>query len=245
MLISGGGACNLMPNQGFSGFTLAEVLLTLGIIGVVAALTIPAVIQNYQAIVLHAQLKKSYSTLQQALERMSVDRGERVKAGDFPVWSFARPYSEYFNTVLYCGNTGCVGQESEDIEGEGMQYVIANYKTYSKSRNVATDTLDDGQFMVYDGTLYMIENPNPQNLPGHLFVTVDVNGYKRLPNAWGHDMFTFQIMSDGKVLPMGAESTLYTNLDTYCSPDSNHRENGIGCTEKALTDKNYFKNLPR
>ena len=43
-------------------FTLAEVLITLGIIGVVAALTIPSLITNYKARKLHTQFLKSYST---------------------------------------------------------------------------------------------------------------------------------------------------------------------------------------
>lgn len=38
------------------GFTLAEVLITLGIIGVVAAMTIPAVINKYKSVQLKAQL---------------------------------------------------------------------------------------------------------------------------------------------------------------------------------------------
>ena len=45
-----------------NGFTLAEVLITLGIIGVVAAITLPTVIQNYQKQVLVTQLKKMYAT---------------------------------------------------------------------------------------------------------------------------------------------------------------------------------------
>ena len=52
------------------GFTLAEVLITLGIIGVVAAVTIPALVTTYQKRATESQLKKAYSTLVNAL-RMS------------------------------------------------------------------------------------------------------------------------------------------------------------------------------
>lgn len=44
------------------GFTLAEVLITLGIIGVVAAITIPALISNYQISVNKTKLKKLYQS---------------------------------------------------------------------------------------------------------------------------------------------------------------------------------------
>ena len=80
---------------------------------------------------------------------------------------------------------------------------------------------------------------------GSMFITVDVNGYKKKPNAWGHDLFTFQIMNDsGKLIPMGADGTVFTDLNTYCSSTSTNAQNGIACTYKALTDKDYFNNLP-
>ena len=51
-----------------SAFTLAEVLITLGIIGVVAALTIPNVVSNYKKKVVETRLAKLYSVLNQAVE---------------------------------------------------------------------------------------------------------------------------------------------------------------------------------
>ena len=56
-------------------FTLAEVLITLGIIGVVAALTLPSLIQKYQDQVLENQLKKTYSTLSQGIQKAMADDG--------------------------------------------------------------------------------------------------------------------------------------------------------------------------
>lgn len=55
------------------GFSLAEVLITLGIIGVVAAMTIPTLMVNYKAHQLHSQFLKSYSTIQQVFRRMEGD----------------------------------------------------------------------------------------------------------------------------------------------------------------------------
>ena len=54
-------------------FTLAETLITLGIIGVVAAITIPGLINNYKANKLRTQFLKSYSTIQQAFKLMQED----------------------------------------------------------------------------------------------------------------------------------------------------------------------------
>ena len=51
-----------------TGFTLSEVLITLGIIGVVAALTIPSVVNNYKKQQFRTGLKKEYSVLLQTLD---------------------------------------------------------------------------------------------------------------------------------------------------------------------------------
>ena len=57
------------------GFTLAEVLITLGIIGVVAALTLPQVVTNYEKKATEVRLKKDYSTLANALKMAEAEHG--------------------------------------------------------------------------------------------------------------------------------------------------------------------------
>ena len=98
-----------------------------------------------------------------------------------------------------------------------------------------------GKTPLFYATPDMIENVYASNL----FISVDVNGVGKEPNAWGHDLFTFQVTDDGRLLPMGALGTRYTNMSLYCSPTSSDEQNGIACTEKALRDSKYFKNLPR
>ena len=63
--------------KGLEGFTLAEVLITLGIIGVVAALTIPVLISNYKKNVAETRLAKFYSTINQAIKMAEVDYGDK------------------------------------------------------------------------------------------------------------------------------------------------------------------------
>lgn len=72
-----------------------------------------------------------------------------------------------------------------------------------------------------------------------------VNNQKKKPNRWGHDVFTFQIIQDGKLLPIGHPQSDYPEEEGWCSLTSINAYNGVVCTYKALTDKNYFKNLPR
>lgn len=55
------------------GFTLAEVLITLGIIGIVTAITIPTIVNKYQKQQTVAKLKKAYSVLGQVMQRAVAD----------------------------------------------------------------------------------------------------------------------------------------------------------------------------
>lgn len=63
--------------KGFKGFTLAEVLITLGIIGVVASLTMPPLIANTKKQEASARIKKFVSVINQALMSAENDYGMR------------------------------------------------------------------------------------------------------------------------------------------------------------------------
>lgn len=64
------------------GFTLAEVLITLGIIGVVAAMTIPTLIANHQKKQVEVKLQRFYSVMAQAIQRYETESGERLSFSD-------------------------------------------------------------------------------------------------------------------------------------------------------------------
>lgn len=66
-------AFNHFKNIRKSAFTLAEVLVTLAVIGIVAAMTIPTLMNNYQKDVYVTSLHKVYNELDQALQRRMTD----------------------------------------------------------------------------------------------------------------------------------------------------------------------------
>jgi prepilin-type N-terminal cleavage/methylation domain-containing protein len=213
-------------------FTLSEVLITLGIIGVVAALTLPGLINSSQKRELQVSLKKNYSIISQAFMAMEQDFGENIDGSSYPARTFMPVFQKYFKTIRDCGLADCVPQEG------------SNYKNFGKSANINQGYLDDGQIVLADGSIILIENSAVSADLQRVWISVDINGYKKPPNAWGHDLFTFQVTSSGKLLPMGAKGTMYTDLSIYCSKDSTSNINGIACTAKAFEDPDYFKNLP-
>ena len=82
-------------------FTLAEVLITLGIIGVVAALTIPTLMANHRKQVVETSLEKFYSTMNQAIKMAEVDYGDVRQWDEFEYGALAwfekylKPYLKY------------------------------------------------------------------------------------------------------------------------------------------------------
>lgn len=85
----------------FSAFTLAEILITLGIIGVVAALTIPSLIESYQKQATVTKLKNFYSNMYQAIKLSEVDNG-LCNTWDYPTGNSgdANATQKWFDTYL-------------------------------------------------------------------------------------------------------------------------------------------------
>ena len=105
-----------------TAFTLAEVLITLGIIGVVAALTLPVLIQNYTNSIAETRLKKFYSIMNQAILQSIADNGE-VES-----WS-------YFNEGMTDADGNFINQadkNDESFQKYLAPYLAITHKTESK-----------------------------------------------------------------------------------------------------------------
>jgi type II secretory pathway pseudopilin PulG len=74
---------------------LAEVLITLAIIGVVAALTIPAVVRNYRAVQYETGLKKAQSEMNQVVNRMNIEEGNLPTIGNYGFLTLLRVFLKY------------------------------------------------------------------------------------------------------------------------------------------------------
>ena len=199
----------------------------------------PSLINNSQNRELQSALNKNYSVISQALDLMKADIGSDVNPADYAAREFFKNYKNYFKLISQSSSTGVLSGTQEEGDTSTLR-VFAGYKTYSGIASLKNDIFDDGQILLPDGSLILIEN---NGYSGKIFITVDINGVNKKPNIWGRDLFTFEIISKGKLLPMGAEGTSYTNMSVYCSKNSKDTFNGIACTASALSDKDYFKKM--
>ena len=156
-------------------FTLAEVLITLGVIGIVAALTMPALIANYQKKQTITQLKKAYSILSQAISLASLDNDVFDYKGNTPEGA-AEYLEEYFlpylKTVKVCSPIADCG---------------IDYTEYKKLNGDALDSRDmkagSTGAVLQDGAILVITHGADYYVLG-----VDING-KKGPNTLGKDFF--------------------------------------------------------
>ena len=216
-----------------SAFTLAEVLITLGIIGVVAALTIPTIIQSYQKQVTVIKLKKAYSALGQIAQKSLADN-DVVNFTEETV-ATQKSVKEFFDTywLPYFNGANVDTSPSGPWQGSNIAYKYKNGRTY----NVAIYTnYSAGRifFSTPDGVTYFIlltkwgEHWTPMFNPKQE-VVVDINGIKP-PNVFGKDLFRFWIdFKDGIV-----RADLYSN--TTAEINSNCNSSGTACAAKIMQD---------
>ncbi|MBQ8458768.1 type II secretion system protein [bacterium] len=204
-----------------NGFTLAEVLITIGIIGVVAAITIPHLIQENQKRATVTKLQKAISILNQAYRLSFEELGEPSEADLIGLNSkdyFDKYWAPYIKSALYCSDYNVCG------------YVSKNpYYTDESHQGATMDSVGYVRpiFYTHDGILYILSAESSDIIDNYSWsVTVDLNG-KEGPNMYGRDVFAFSRLGDKGIVPAGY------NLD---NSEVNENCSGIGykrlCAEK-------------
>lgn len=233
----------------FSAFTLAEVLITLGIIGVVAAITIPTLIIGNQRKELETQFKKEYAQLSQVTQAVIMnDYGGDIPsvACDDSLTTFMDFYQKHYTKADVCrrGQSTCSTAIFPVSSGSAFhEFLYTHYQTFNGYAPAAY--CNDGVMATADGSLLYFDCANSAEFVyGTPMIAIDVNGWQKKPNRYGQDFFIFQVSkSTGKLMPMGIPGTFFTE-DLYCSKTSSSPYNGYGCTSKAMHDPDFFKNLP-
>lgn len=220
--------------QCFRAFTLAEVLITLGIIGVVAAMTIPTLMRNYQKHVIYEQFRKNYSVLSAAFASLLDDYG-----GDFTnafpnnndlLYALASKLEVVKTCTVEEDAQDCFHQ-STDIKTIGGAVLGSNWT----STNNASMILKNGVMINLYQNPYRVPSctsgiafKNGENM-GCQIIGVDVNGGDG-PNVFGRDILVLYIYKYG-IVPDGVPMT--DDYNRLCDPsDTTNGNNGIACSGK-------------
>ena len=186
----------MLKNRKLKGFTLAEVLITLTIIGVISAITLPALQNNVNTTAMEKQTSKFYSQLQEMVDRYKSING--IDQIDSDIWSEAN-LKKYFKIRSKCASrTDCFASTYYSVKD-----VSKTYKMSDMTNANAT------YYMLTDGTTFGIDSNN--------IVTFDINGPKK-PNKVGYDMWVASISDDGTIDGIGqngntSKADIKTSLD--------------------------------
>ena len=212
-----------------TAFTLAEVLITLGIIGIVSALTMPSLINSFRAKQLENQFKKVDSNLQQAIQKtvteMGYDKITDFNSGGSDYFAtdthkyisefteiFLKQFPEVkeYNCMLYYyKNLPC-----KKLMGENEQNFTACCSPYTKT------------YILPNGFLFQ----EPSAFAGEISIYFDINGPYKGPNRTGHDRFTYSSKA--------YNNTADTGLYNMCNPNIQNSWHESGCYRYATRNIN-------
>lgn len=237
-----------------NGFTLAEVLITLGIIGIVAAMTLPAIIHKKTTKELEAAFKKATANLYNSFNLVIAD--------GYPVYDGTNGDSDFdseFSRQIYKKYK----KLRKITRSKNLEYWKVA-KNFTKNNTMGVPQCSQymssaGAFIAPDGSVISVV----QNC-GAAWFTIDTNGIKKGPNALGHDIFIFMAKRDtDKLIPANSESEVacddegecgYNNTaetKNKCSNTSKSDINGATCAVYAMSNtcpwdesKTYWECLP-
>lgn len=198
-------------------FTLAEVLITLGILAGIAAMTIPTLIQNYQKKVTVNRLKKTYSIISNAMDMAKAEYGDmsswevskeggNAQISEAYINKYFLPYLDGYRKVFW---------------GTFSEYY--NFSEYIGSGGYFVELKDGTTLTFAFGTKIDVEgNWSFDKFP---YIVIDING-KLKPNVVGRDRFKFCIQK-GKLIA----SVTYQNKSNSVVISACKANNPDACTE--------------
>ncbi|MBR1424343.1 type II secretion system protein [bacterium] len=193
------------------GFTLSEVMITISLLGVVAALTIANVGYSIQHKARVSQFQTAYSNIETALANIENEKGGPyacyycANAEDVGKFGLDRKTAGSYNSEVGCSSvrddTACENLKNDLLRHLGVSHhcntnavsegcLPANYPKTGIT-NCFNENYTKVKAHVLDNSMVLIESPRTQDKGISVFA-IDVNGRKG-PNKWGQDIFTFSI----------------------------------------------------
>jgi prepilin-type N-terminal cleavage/methylation domain-containing protein len=207
-----------------SGFTLAEVLLTLLIVGVISSMVIPGIIADTQQAEYKAKWKKAYSSINQAYNQIIMDNGGTFVSAATSHSGFRNLFMNKMNYIATCNDTSCAASSLRKFNGAPDGYAFNKNNLVLNDGTIMTDFRLDSANCTHSGYVY--------NTGGECgWMLVDING-KKSPNQWGKDIYGIFVLKN-QILPWGANpagTATSVCAQSTCSTSGS----GYGCGAKYL-----------
>lgn len=226
-------------------FTLAEVLITLAIIGVIASITIPAIIITVQKIQYVNSLKKVFVNFSQIFIQIGRDKGCTGNLACTGLFSASNDASaiggeiiKYIKVIKNCGisttDTCFPSAINDKYDGTGAD---TNYNAVSSYKFITADGMS---VLIGSTATDCTTDKGNRSLDGTVCgsIVVDLNGLSS-PNKAGRDVFGFYIVNNGALYPVGGQdrssySWDYGGADQCASPPSGY--DSLICTGRIIEE---------
>lgn len=179
-------------------FTLAEVLITVGIIGVVAALTVPNLMSNYQKEAQAVQFRKFTVEFANAVDLTITEEGKTTLAGTYVIKKNDGIDSFMKNKFNIAKESAGFADSYRSIDATSSKSFSCSGKEYLLKNSSAVCVIKDGSY---------------------LDVYVDING-EEAPNIGGRDMFIFRVSPTGNIGPASPQSGDISSSCQKCMDDN-------------------------
>lgn len=233
------------------GFTLAEVMVALALIGVITSLTIPTFIASNRNRTNGSKAATMISAVENAFTSMiAAEAVQNLSETDFGRIHSAANLGRYIK----------IQNSSEDMldyygADNPFRLISINERWNNFTAEIIYET-KNGALLIFDDDPKIVSQDDINDTGGTIdsslgFLTIDINGSEP-PNVWGRDAFYFAIGNDGLLYPAGSknfsilESEGDTATNTWDSEDAdagndhstdfrcNDEFKGVGCTARLI-----------
>lgn len=197
-------------------FTLAETLITITIIGVVASLTISNLVKSYQRKIYLNQFKQAVSILSQGYYRIAADADGKISNLRKGYSNDMRDYGKSFYEKYFKIHKMC---SSYDEHLDCLTYTV---KSLNKKNNSTSWCSQYNYPMILNnGMIFCLPTNYDSQIDGYR-IGVDINGPKG-PNVNGYDVFMLKLFDNGTIG--------HYVLSAYNYADCDIKGNGTRCSE--------------
>ena len=236
----------------YKAFTLAEVLIALAIVGIIAALVIPSLATKISTESNMAQLSKSVTLIQNGMgeifqqaqshsdEADAIGKLSSIQVKDlFETAPAGASNNDYIadDQNLFTLTGGIIGIQTMN------NYLINNIKNYDGS-NVDANLFSNCETYKFNknNSVLIVPNINTGDVNEDKVIAkifIDINGASA-PNRIGTDVFLFGLSNNGILIPAGSEkyndNVFNENINSYQTDCQNDITTGLSCTARVMAD---------